>query len=81
MRNKTSPRANQGALAAFTAAYVAFACGLKLDGFITLSWTVILAPVWLPVAIIVAIAALYVAVCCIVILLAWAIRKLRGNSL
>jgi hypothetical protein len=37
-------------LAAFTLPYMALAYGLKLDGLVTIPWTVILSPVWLPLA-------------------------------
>lgn len=36
------------AISSFTGAYVIFVTGLKLDGWINYSWTLLLAPVWVP---------------------------------
>lgn len=41
------------AVSSVTVAYVALITGLKLDGLIGYSWTLLLAPVWGPIALVI----------------------------
>lgn len=43
------------AISSLTVAYVALVVGLKLDGIIAVSWTLLMAPLWAPIAIILAV--------------------------
>lgn len=42
------------AVSTVTVAYIALVTGLKLDGFIAYSWTLLLAPLWAPIALVLA---------------------------
>ena len=66
-------------LTSFTAAYVALICGLKLDGFTNLPWTLLLSPVWFPIASILVFAAFWVVIIFIILATDYLVRKLRGG--
>jgi hypothetical protein len=73
-----TPLQSASAFAVFSA-YVALACGLKLDGFIKLPWTLLLAPVWFPIALMFAVAFFYVLLGIMLIAVDALVRKLRGR--
>jgi hypothetical protein len=57
------------AVSTITVAYTSLVIGLKLDGYIAISWTLLLAPLWAPIAMVMGL----MAALCVAWLVLWCI--------
>lgn len=69
MRKKSTDKKDYAALSAFTIAYAALIYGLKMDGWLSLSWTALLAPIWAPMACVLLFGTVYIAALVVVMVL------------